>query len=142
MRRTKAELLDPIPDLVTIDPQQLAGVRLVPRRAFERLDDQLSLDIFQIDALRRQPEHPSRRRLSRERRKILRRQPLAIDEKHGALNRIAKLTDVARPPVLFQQRQSIGVQAAYLLPKLTIEPLDVVIDQQPDVAVALPERRE
>ena len=50
------EFLDSVSHVVAVDPEQLAGMRLVARGPLERLDDELPLDLLQLHALGRQLE--------------------------------------------------------------------------------------
>src|SRR5688500_14463459 len=52
----KAELLDAVADLIAVDAEQLARVRLVAIGAGKSLQQQLLLDFFELNALRRQFE--------------------------------------------------------------------------------------
>ena len=51
-----AEFLDAVADLVAVQAEQRAGPRLVAAAAPERLDDQASLELLEVDARRRQLE--------------------------------------------------------------------------------------
>ena len=57
----EAELLDTIPHLIAVQPEQCGRARLVPVRPFERLHDQVALELLQIDASGRQVHSFSRR---------------------------------------------------------------------------------
>lgn len=45
-----AELFDTVPDLVSVDAEQLACMRLVASRALERLHQEPPLDVVEVDA--------------------------------------------------------------------------------------------
>src|SRR6185295_13277621 len=48
VQHAKPELLDPVAHLVAVDVQQVAGTRLVPSAALERLHEQLALHLLEI----------------------------------------------------------------------------------------------
>jgi hypothetical protein len=50
------EFLDPVPHLIAVDPEQLPGMRLIAAGALECLHKELTLDVFEVDAVGRQPE--------------------------------------------------------------------------------------
>src|SRR5215207_2588487 len=50
----EVKLLDPITDLVAVQAEQPRRAGLVPAGALERLDDQRSFELFEVDARRRQ----------------------------------------------------------------------------------------
>jgi len=52
----QAELLDPVADLVAVDAEELGRLRLVAAGAVERLGQQLTLDVIEVDAFLGQPE--------------------------------------------------------------------------------------
>src|SRR5262249_57437984 len=58
------------------------------------------------------------------------------------LDRVPQLTYVARPPIMLEKRERGGVETAHLLAELVIEPINVVINQQSDIAVTLAQRRK
>jgi hypothetical protein len=52
----QTELLDAIPHLIPVDPEEPAGVRLVARSPVKCLYDELTLDVLEAHAFRRQLE--------------------------------------------------------------------------------------
>lgn len=46
--RGEAELLDAIPDLIAVDAEQLAGLGLIATATFQRLHQELTLDLFKV----------------------------------------------------------------------------------------------
>ena len=52
----QAELLDPVPDLVAIDTQELPGLCLIAVGTFQGLDQQLPLDFVETHPFGRQLE--------------------------------------------------------------------------------------
>jgi len=44
------ELLDPVPDLITIQAEQIRGTGLVPPAALQRLLNERMLPLFKVDA--------------------------------------------------------------------------------------------
>src|SRR5687768_6401927 len=55
--RRETELLDSIADLIAVQSEERAGFGLVAAASLERLDHQAALELFEIDARRRQPEY-------------------------------------------------------------------------------------
>ena len=55
-RRAETELLDAVPHLVAIEPEELGRVRLVAAGPFQCLHQQLALDVVETDASWRQAE--------------------------------------------------------------------------------------
>src|SRR5436853_4698935 len=73
------ELFDPVPDLISIDAEELTRLRLIAAGALERLHEQLPLDFVEADPVLRQLEFGWRDR-PRERREVARLQPFVLDE--------------------------------------------------------------
>src|SRR5262245_37892137 len=65
-----------------------------------------------------------------------------LDEQHGALDRIAKLADIARPLILLEQRRRSWREAADVAFELSIEHVDVIGGQERDIAPPLAEWRQ
>ena len=62
----QSKFLDPVADLIAVDAEQRTGACLIAAAPFERLNDQLPLDLVERDTFRRQPER-CRHRIARER---------------------------------------------------------------------------
>src|SRR5262245_6615601 len=127
LRPHETEFLDAIPHLVAIDAQKLPCMCLVALRALERLDQQLPLDLFEIDATSRQLKLLRAACSPHQAREVARFEPVTIHEQHGALDRVAKLADIPRPSVALQLEHRLRPRSAYALPELTVVPVDVVV---------------
>ena len=135
-RFRQAELLNAIPNLIAIDPEQVSGLRLIASGALQRLNHQLTLHGLEVDNLRRKAERCRCRRF-RQRGEVLDAKQTMIGEQHRPFDRIAKLAHVARPTVLIEHRLGTWLQAAHTFAELAVVAVDVVRDEQTDVADAL-----
>jgi hypothetical protein len=89
----KTEFLDPIPDLIAIEAQQLRGLALVSMTALEGLHQELALNLLHVHPFRWQAE--LRRHCGRAREvEIIGFDPLVSGEQHRPFDRVAQLTDV------------------------------------------------
>src|SRR5262245_18243958 len=137
----QAELLDAVSNLVAVDAEELRRLALVASGTLDGLGQPLTLDVLEVDALCRQTELRGFN-ASSERREIRRFEPVAIDQQHRPLDRVAQLADVAGPLVLLERRRGSFRESAHMLPEFAIETIDVETGEQRDVASPLAERRK
>ena len=132
----QAEFFTAVRNLVTVDAEQLRRLGLIAARTLERLREELTFDVVEPDAFRGQREFD--RRDAPRQREVLRLQVAAVDQEHGALDRVAQLADVAWPLVLLEERHGVaGDKPLNLLSKFAIELIDVEVRQQHHVALSL-----
>ena len=74
--------------------------------------------------------------------KIVERYPASLSRDDGPLDRVPKLTDVARPTVRPESGQRFGVEAVNILSVLLIEFLHEVGNKQIEVLKSLAQRRD
>jgi hypothetical protein len=91
--RDKAELLDPVADLIAIEAEQLRGLAVVPVTAFQCLHKELALDLLHLHSFRWRPELRRHRGRARE-LKVVEFDPLVSGQQHGPLDRVAQLADI------------------------------------------------
>src|SRR5688572_14238938 len=115
------ELLDSIPNLIAIEPEHRGGPGLDPAAALERLDDQRTFELLEVDPLRRKlnPFGQFGRRASGQ-REVPVRQLVALGEQHRPLDRVSQLADVARPGVGLQALHRLRRYAADALAELRV----------------------
>src|SRR5687768_5019433 len=126
-RGGEAELLDPIADLVAIQPEHRAGFGLIAAAAPQRLDQQAALELLQIDTGRGQLELVPGADRRGQRGEIAGIEAIAIGQEHGALDHVAQLAHVAGPAVSLQQRIRRRSRAEHVFPELRIEGVDEVL---------------
>src|SRR5688500_12176331 len=116
------ELLDAVPNLIAVEAEQGGGLRLVPSRTFESLNDQTAFEGFELDALCGKLEICAGSDCRGQRREVLGLEPLRIRKQHRALDDIAQLAHVARPAVALECGVGRRTGALHALAELGVEP--------------------
>jgi hypothetical protein len=115
----ESELLDAVSDLIAIDAKQLRRLRLVAASAFERLCQELSFYVLEVDALRRKLKLQGRHG-SRQRREVMPLEPFALHQQHCTLDGVAQFANVPGPRAVLQHLRRGWRHAAYALAELAI----------------------
>src|SRR5258707_1509804 len=146
-------------ETLTFHPPEGHSIKLVVERLFANAEyfggsglvPVVSLktphDVFLFDQVQRQavgePEGLSFRGLTHKvRGKMLGLDQFAVAKNHGPFDRVAKLTNVAGPLIVFQNIQSIRVDTGDALTGIGVELFNEVLDQNRNVIASLPQGRK
>src|SRR5438445_5171193 len=136
-----AEALEPRVELGPGDPELRGGVRLVPLRAPEGVEDRPLLKLREVPAFerrlrRRRPWFAAARWSKGE---VGRSEERAVRHDQRPLDRVPELADVARPRVGQEQVPRVAAEPSLALAHALAECLREVARQEQDVVAALPE---